>query len=70
MARGTELKVLPFMTEDEKGTKKKADQLTEKEREEYRAQLCRKISQSMSDYYSVHSEEWAEFLKAIRQEEE
>ncbi len=70
MGRGKELKILPSVTGDGSEVERELKRLPKKEKEELIEQICRKISRNISDYYSLHEEEWEEFLKAICRKED
>lgn len=70
MGRGKELKILPSVTGDGSEVERELKRLPKKEKEELIERICRKISRNISDYYSLHEEEWEEFLKAICRKED
>lgn len=70
MGRGKELKILPSVTGDGSETERELKQLPKKEKEELKEQICWKISRNISAYYSLHQEEWGEFVKAICRKED
>ncbi len=70
MGRGKELKILPSVTGDGSEVERELKRLPKKEKEELIEQICRKISRNISAYYSLHEEEWEEFLKAICRKED
>ncbi len=70
MGRGKELEILPSVTGDGSEVERELKRLPKKEKEELIEQICRKISRNISAYYSLHEEEWEEFLKAICRKED
>ena len=70
MGRGKELKILPSVISDGSEVERELKRLPKKEKEELKEQICRKISQNISDYYSLHQEEWGEFIKAVCRKED
>lgn len=70
MGRGKELKILLSVTGDGSEVERELKRLPKKEKEELIEQICRKISRNISAYYSLHEEEWEEFLKAICRKED
>ena len=67
MGRGKELKILPSVTGDGSEVERELKRLPKKEKEEL---IEQKISRNISAYYSLHEEEWEEFLKAICRKED
>ena len=66
MPRNKDLTALPSKVILQSGDAVLLDELKEKEREEIKLSICKNISERISNYYSLHTEEWENFLSVMK----
>lgn len=64
MARSrSKITALPSLVICKDGTEKELDRLSVEDKNEMVSMMCVNISKAMSEYYSVHNDEWRIFSK-------
>lgn len=66
MARsGSKITALPSLVICKDGTEKELSTLSVEDKNEIVSMMCANISKAMSEYYSIHNDEWKIFSKNL-----